>query len=93
MSEDKIFSKGIFFKNPSDTAPSFVVGKIKFKVDEAIQFLSEHQKEGWVTLDVKNSKGGKVYCELDTYVPRNMTDSASSSGANPSSNSTDEAPY
>jgi hypothetical protein len=94
MSQDKIFSKGIFFKKPTDKAPSFVLGKIKFKVEEAMAFLQEHSNEGgWATLDVKESKDGKIYCELDTYVPKNMTDSGQNSGASGSHPNEDEVPY
>jgi len=38
-----------------------------------------NQKNGWVNLNVLNSKGGKPYIELDTFVPKkkaNGTDSA-----------------
>jgi hypothetical protein len=94
MSQDKIFSKGIFFKRPNDTAPKYVLGKIKFKVEEAISFLQENINEGgWATVDVKESKDGKIYCELDTYVPRNMTDSGSSSGSSGGRQNEEEAPY
>ena len=36
----------------------------------AVAFLSQHQKNGWVNIDVKRSKSGSYYMELDTYVPK-----------------------
>jgi hypothetical protein len=38
-----------------------------FKRDEAIVFLKQHAKGGWVNLDIKQAKGGNYYCELDTW--------------------------
>lgn len=88
MSEDTIFSRGIFFKDPSDKAPSYVIGKVKFKVDEAIEFINEHAKDGWLTLDIKRSKGGKTYMQVDTYVPSNKQQDSPGQ-----SSQVDEAPY
>jgi len=40
------------------------------KVDEAIAFLTNNAKNGWVNLNVNQSRGGKYYIELDTFVPK-----------------------
>ncbi len=65
---DKIFSDGIFFKEKRVGAPDFVLGGLDFKVDEAIEFLKKHKNDkGYVNLDLKVSKGGKKYLELNTY--------------------------
>jgi|TARA_R110002012_G_scaffold130761_1_gene283329 hypothetical protein len=66
--DDKIFGEGIFFKQ-KDNAPSFVMGAVSIKVDEFIVFLKENEKKGWVNLDLKESKGGKHYFQLDTWEP------------------------
>ena len=63
---DKVFAKGFSFKR-NDNAPEFVVGKISLKADEAIQFIKDNSFEGWVNLDVKKSKDGKYYIELDNF--------------------------
>ena len=52
MANDKVFADGFLFKR-KDTAPEFVVGEISVKVDEAVNFLKENKKNGWVNLDVK----------------------------------------
>jgi len=31
--------------------------------------MRQHHKEGWVNIQVKRSKGGKLYAELDTWQP------------------------
>jgi hypothetical protein len=67
MESNKTFAKGINFKR-NDNAPEFVVGKLNIKTDEAIAFLNETSKNGWVNLDIKKAKSGKYYIELDTYV-------------------------
>ena len=66
---EKVFADGFIFKR-KENAPEFVVGSQSIKVDEAIAFLQLNQKNGWVNLDIKQSKGGKYYCELDTWQPK-----------------------
>jgi hypothetical protein len=66
---EKVFADGFIFKR-KENAPEFVVGSQSIKVDEAIAFLQLYQKDGWVNLDIKQSKGGKYYCELDTWEPK-----------------------
>jgi len=64
--DNKTFAKGINFKR-NDNAPEFVVGKLSIKTDEAVAFLNETSKNGWVNLDIKKAKSGKYYIELDNY--------------------------
>jgi hypothetical protein len=66
MAEEKIFANGFMFKK-NENSPDFVIGRQSIKVDEAIVFLKEHAKNGWVNIDIKQSKGGNYYCELDTW--------------------------
>ena len=67
--KDKTFADGFLFsKNPQ--APEFVVGKLSLVVDDAVKFLREHtDSKGWVNLDIKQSKAGKYYLELNTWKP------------------------
>ena len=69
--KERVFAEGFMFKR-KDTAPKFVIGSQSIKVDEAIAFLQLHQKNGWVNIDIKQSKGdsSKYYCELDQFVPK-----------------------
>lgn len=68
MSNEKVFANGFSFKR-RESAPDFVIGNLSVKVDDAVKFLQENQKNGWVNLDVLNSKGGKPYIELNTWTP------------------------
>ena len=67
MSEEKIFVDGFIFKLPSERAPEFVKGKVSIKCGEFTEFMRKHVKNGWINIDLKISKGGKGYAELDTY--------------------------
>ena len=69
MDNDKIFADGFIFKR-KDTAPDFVVGNMSVKVDEAVAFLKNNIKNGWVNLNIKKSKAGNYYIELDTWQPK-----------------------
>ena len=68
--QSKTFANGFIFKR-NDNAPEFVVGKLSLKADEAIQFIKENSSNGWVNLDIKKSKEGKYYIELDTFKKEN----------------------
>jgi len=68
MSEETIFLEGMIIKAPRPKAPAFVKGSISFKVDEFKAFLDNHNNNGWVNADLLESKGGKLYAKLNTYV-------------------------
>ncbi len=67
---EKVFADGMIFKRPRAGAPEFVKGSISVKVDEFSAFLEKHVKNGWVNLNLKESKGSKLYLELDTWEPK-----------------------
>ena len=65
---EKQFADGLRFELPGEKAPAWVKGKISIKADAFIKFLEANKNErGWVNLDVKESKGGNIYVELNTY--------------------------
>ena len=66
MSE-KIFVSGMRFSR-RENAPVFVIGQLGIKVDELVTFLKANVNDkGWLNIDIKKSKEGKLYCELNTY--------------------------
>ena len=68
MDNDKIFGDGISFKPPRSGAPMYVIGSVSVSVEKFITFLNDYKnKEGWVNLDLKKSKGDKFYFELNTW--------------------------
>ena len=78
MAEEKIFADGFLFKR-NEKAPDFVVGRMSIKVDEAIAFIKQHEKGGWVNLGVKTARSGNYYIDLDTFEAKN--DSSKKEGA------------
>lgn len=69
MSNDKKhFPNGLFYKKPNDNAPDFVMGKVSIKVDDFKKYLNKVNGE-WLNLDLKISKDGKGYAEVDTWKP------------------------
>lgn len=67
--ETKIFADGFSFKR-SENAPDFVIGRLSMKVDEAISFVKQNEKKGWINLNVKQARSGNYYVELDTFEPK-----------------------
>lgn len=66
MAEEKIFADGFSFKR-NENAPDFVVGRLSMKVDSALAFMKQHEKGGWVNLNIKTARSGNYYVELDTF--------------------------
>lgn len=76
--DEKIFADGFSFKR-NENAPDFVVGRLSLKVDEAIAFMKENEKKGWVNLNIKTARSGNHYVELDTFEPKNRDNGEQSS--------------
>lgn len=65
---ETIFADGMSVKKPHENAPEFIKLNISFKVDDFIKFLETYKNEsGWVNVDLKKSKAGKLYCQLNNY--------------------------
>ena len=70
MSEQKetIFLNGFIFKRPRAGGPDFVKGEMSIKADDAIAFIQQHAKNGWVNADLLASKDNtKLYFKLNTW--------------------------
>lgn len=67
--EEKIFADGFSFKR-QENAPDFVIGRLSMKVEDAIAFIRQHEKRGWINLNIKTARSGNHYVELDTYEPK-----------------------
>ena len=65
---DKVFAKGIYVKPPKENSPDFVKFSMSIKRNEAMGWL-QTQSDEWVNLQVKESKSGKWYCQLDNWKP------------------------
>ena len=68
MSDQKTFADGLFIKRIETKYGE--MEKLSFKVEDFKGFLDEHSNEqGFVNVNVKVSKAGKPYAELDTWKP------------------------
>lgn len=68
---EKKFAEGIWFNEPTDKAPDWVVGNIAIRPDQFTDWLRQQDvdSKGYVKLKVNRSKEGKPYVELDDYRP------------------------
>lgn len=65
--KDAKWPQGMIFKKPREGAPDFVKGHISFKVEEAVPWLQANVNNGWVNVDIKKSKEGKLYLQLNEW--------------------------
>ena len=63
------FVDGLMAKKPNEKAPDFVKCALSIKRTDLIAWLTG-QKDDWINVQVKESKGGKWYAEVDTWKPR-----------------------
>ena len=60
--------KGLFFKDPHENAPDFVMAKGSIKIADMRTWLDQQDGE-WVNFDLKRSREGKPYAQVDTWKP------------------------
>jgi len=65
---DKQFVDGLIVKAPRENAPDFVKCSISIRPGELKQWL-QGKDEPWINIDVKESKAGKWYAEVNTWKP------------------------
>jgi len=71
--QESTLPKGFFLKPPHTGAPTWIKGQIGIKVSDAIEYLKANENDrGYVNLDLKESKGGKMYLDLNNYVARDV---------------------
>ena len=74
MSEPTEFVDGLIVKAPHPKAPDYVKANISIKVEDLGKWLRARYKaslenDGWINIDVKESKGGKWYAAVSTFKP------------------------
>jgi hypothetical protein len=65
---DPEFVDGLIIKAPRQGAPDFVKGSISIKREELLAWLGGKTDE-WINLDIKVSKAGKWYSQVNTWKP------------------------
>ena len=80
MSEERqeaVFPDGVFFNKPHENAPEFIKGSISFTdVAKFMDFLKRNQTQNQLSLDLKVSKAGKLYFQLNTWKPKPKDEAA-----------------
>ena len=66
---EKKLIDGLIAKKPHENAPDFLIANVSIKVEELKKFLDDNQENGWVNIDIKESKGGKYYADLNDWKP------------------------
>ncbi len=67
-SEDKIFPNGLIFKQKAGR-PDFIVGSLAINCKDFTATMKDNHKSGWLNIDLKISKDGNPYAEVDTWEP------------------------
>ena len=75
MSNEPKFVNGMICKR-SAQAPEWVLVNLSLKVDELTSFLGMNESDGWVNVQIKRSKSGKIYAQVDDWKPQQKTQSA-----------------
>lgn len=73
---EKKYADGVRFFERKDNQPDFVLGALVITPEDLMQWIksnpdltSNYKGKDQVKFQVKRSKDGKVYIELDTYKP------------------------
>ncbi len=72
------FVDGLIAKKPSDNAPDFIKANVSIKRKELIDWL-DGRSDDWVNVQIKESKGGKWYAQVDDWKPAESQRSPASS--------------
>lgn len=73
--KEKSFVKGLFAYEPRDTAPDFIKCDLSLNPKSLAAWLAG-QKEEWVKVQVKVSKNGKWYAEVNNWKPEKAAGTA-----------------
>lgn len=70
---EKQFVEGLFTSR-RENAPDFVLANLSFKTDSFIEWLKDHTNaKGYCNIDVKRSKNGTIYSELNDWKPQEQS--------------------
>lgn len=92
QNQERTFADGFIFKR-NEKAPEWVIGGLSIKVDEAITFLKNNEKKGWVNLSIKKGRSGNPYIELDTFEPKKSDAPAKQEAPAPPADEDEDLPF
>ena len=68
MSKEKVFVDGLIIKTGNFHEGNAHL-KVAIKIEDFAKFVKTNADNGWLNIEIKTSKGGKIYAELDTWKP------------------------
>jgi len=70
----KKFIDGLFFNLPHEKAPQFIKGSIAISKAKFLEWLQKEDtnENGYIKIDLKISKAGKPYAEVNNWKPENQ---------------------
>lgn len=71
-----IFGEGLRFDRPHEKAPDFVKGKLSINLRKFFEFAKKFKGNEWLNFDLKTSKTGVLYLQLNDYGLKNHMPSA-----------------
>lgn len=72
---EKQFVEGLFTSR-RENAPDFILANLSFKTDRFIEWLKNNTNvRGYCNIDVKRSKNGTIYSELNDWKPQEQSQS------------------
>ena len=77
---DVEFVDGLMVKKPHSNAPDFVKGSLSIKREDLIKWLQQKQGE-WINIDLKESKKGSWYAQVNDWQPSGGGQGASGQSA------------
>ncbi len=75
---EKVFVDGLRVRAKRENAPDWIKMRMSIKREELISWL-QSRSEDWIEIDVKESRAGNLYAEVDTWKPN----SANPTNSNP----------
>lgn len=73
---EKQFVDGLSVKEKNENIPEWIKMRLLVNRLQLIEWL-QGQSEKWIEIDVKESKAGKMYCEVNTWKPEDSITSES----------------
>ncbi len=66
---EKQFVDGLRVKERNENTPEWIKMKLLVNRLQLIEWL-QGQTEKWIEIDIKESKAGKLYCEVNNWKPK-----------------------
>ena len=73
---DQKFVDGLFVNSPNENAPDFIKANLSIHAARFVEWLKgqELTEKGYVNLDLKESREGKLYASVNDWKPNTSKD-------------------